>query len=188
MPPNAEDELKAKVIEYAVLIQVEQRSGHDRIRTLQNRMLSEISIDQWPKATTALDAILGKDGIIHVSETNYHFENVGVANTGEMSGTVAGNSQQINVNENAQALLQAFTQFRNAIQNDKSLNEEQRADSLSVAADLEEEAKKPSGSWNLSKIRNGIAALKTLGSGAQTIYNLYQSLHPFLAAHFNLPS
>jgi hypothetical protein len=84
--------------------------------------------------------------------------------------------------------LQAFTQFRNAIQNDKSLNEEQRADSLSVAADLEEEAKKPSGSWNLSKIRNGIAALKTLGSGAQTIYNLYQSLHPFLAAHFNLPS
>jgi hypothetical protein len=150
-------------------------------------MLSEISIEDWPTATTALDAILGKDGIIQVSETNYRIENVGIVNTGEMSGTVTGNSQQNNANENAQALIQAFSEFRNTIKTDSSLTEDERADSLSIADDLEGEAKKPKDSWNLSKIRNGIAALKTLGTGAQVIYKLYQGLHPLIAAHFNLP-
>ena len=51
-----------------------------------------------------------------------------------------------------------------------------------------EEAKKRKGPGNLSKIRNGIPALKTLGMGAHTILNPYQTLNPPIAAHFNLPS
>lgn len=188
MSPTVQDALKAKVIEYGFLIQAEQQSSQSRIRVLQNRLLSEIPMEHWQTATTALDAILGKNGVIHVAETTFNIGSAGIVSTGEISGTAVGHSQLINVNENAQALLQAFAQFKDAVQNDKSLTDDQRTDSLSIASDLEEEAKKPKGTWNLSRIRNGIAALKTLGAGAQTILNLYQSLHPLIAAHFNLPS
>jgi|ERR1039458_555965 hypothetical protein len=188
MSPGAQDALKSKVIEYGFLIQAEQQSSQARIRALQNRMLSEIQVEQWQTATTALDAILGKNGVIHVTETNFNIGSAGIISTGEISGSAVGHSQLINVNENAQAILQAFAQFKDAVKNDTSLTDDQRVDSLSIASDLEEEAKKPNGTWNLSKIRNGIAALKTLGAGAQTILSLYQTLHPLIAAYFNLPS
>ena len=187
MSPDARDALKAKVTEYGVLIQAEHQSSQARIRALQNRMFNEIPVEQWQTAATALDAILGKNGVIHVAETNFHIGSAGIVNTGEISGSVTGHSQLINVNENAQALLAALTQFKNAVQDDGSLTDDQRADGLSIASDLEAEAKKPKDAWNLSKIRNGIAALKTLGAGAQTILSLYQTVHPFIAAYFNLP-
>jgi hypothetical protein len=188
MPPSAQDALKAKVIEYGVLIQAEQQSSQARIRALQNRMLGEIQVEQWQTATTALDAILGKNGVIHVVETTFNIGSAGIVSTGEISGSAVGHSQLINVNQKAQDLLQAFAQFKNAVQIDASLTDEQRTDSLAIASDLEEEAKKPEGAWNLSKIRNGVGALKTLGAAAQTIFNLYQTLHPLIAAFFNLPS
>jgi hypothetical protein len=170
MSPDARDALKAKVTEYGVLIQAEHQSSQARIRALQNRMFNEIPVEQWQTAATALDAILGKNGVIHVAETNFHIGSAGIVNTGEISGSVTGHSQ-----------------LKNAVQDDVSLTDDQRADGLSIASDLEAEAKKPKDAWNLSKIRNGIAALKTLGAGAQTILSLYQTVHPFIAAYFNLP-
>ncbi|WP_420237766.1 hypothetical protein ACOBR2_19575 [Telmatobacter bradus] len=187
MPPLSEIALKNKVLEYAAIIQAEQQAEQCRIRALQNKMLEGIPVEQWPMASTALDAILGKAGVIHMSGNHYHFENVGVANTGEITGNVAGNSQRTDASESAQALLQAFSQFKLAVQNDKALTVEQREDAIAATSELETEVKKPQGTWSMSKIRNGIAALKTLGAGAQTLYGVYQELHPLIAAHFNLP-
>ena len=156
------------------------------IRTCQDEMLDIVPLEQWPLAMGALDAILGKSRIIHMAENN--FLNVGVANTGEMSGIITGNSQHIEVNESAKELLQAFGGFKEAISTSTGLSTEQKEDALSAAADLEEQATKPEGGRAMSKVRNAVAALKTLASGTEAIHTLYDQIHPLLAAHFHLLS
>jgi len=121
-----------------------------------------------------------------MSQSNYKFENVGIANTGDISGTVTGNSQQTNINENARDLFAAFANFKNTIQGDSTLTPEQREDSVSAVNELEAEARKPESSWNMSKVRNGVSALKTLAAGAEGIHSLYETLHPLLISVFHL--
>lgn len=123
-----------------------------------------------------------------MSETHNNFENVGVANTGEMSGTVTGTANQINLNESLQSVLNAFADFKQLVAHDQTLTPVQREDILAASNDLEAEAKKPEGSWIMPKVRNGIALLKTLVSGAQAVHSGYEVLHPLIAAHFHLLS
>ncbi len=165
----------------------EQIDRHnDRIRALQNEMLDQVPLEQWPVAMAALDAILGKNRIIHMAENN-NFSNVGVANTGQMSGTITGSSQHVELNENAKELFAAFEHFKKEITAAPTLTTEQREDALGAVSELEEQANKPAEGRIMSKVRNAVAALKTLSSGTTAIHGLYEQVHPLLLAHFHLP-
>lgn len=159
---------------------------NDQIRALQNTMLDDIPIEQWPVAIAALDALLGKNRIIHMAE-NTTFSNVGVANTGQMSGTVTGTGQHIQVNETAKELIAALKHFKECIASAADLTADEREDALGAVGELEEQASKPQEGRVMSKVRNAVAALKTLSSGTTAIQALYEQVHPFLLAHFHLP-
>lgn len=176
-------ELRALVISFARKIQDQQI---EVIRRSQDEMLEAIPIGQWALALGALDAILGKGNIIHMAENN--FNNVGVANTGEMTGTIAGSSQHVEVNQSAKELFQAFETFKKAVSTNTDLSAEQKEDALSAASELEEQAAKPEEGRAMSKVRNAVIALKTLASGTQAVHALYDQIHPLLAAHFHLLS
>ena len=174
----SEKDLRIRVLKYAGRI----GEKHDHIRALQMEMLSEIPLGQWAEATTALDAVLGQKGIIHVSN---NFNNVGVANTGKIVGEVTGTAQHTE-GLSADELIGALSAFRAGL-DQAEISTEQREDALAAIDDLEAEAKKPKDKWNLSKVRNGVAALVQIGQGVHIVYELYQKVHPFLAAHFGLP-
>ena len=166
-----------------------QNAAHsDQIRILQDKMLDQIPLEQWSIALTALDALLGKNRIIHMSETTNNFENVGVANTGRMNGTITGNSQHIELGESTKQLLTAFEKFKQEIQSSASLSTEQREDALSAATELEVEATKPEEGRAMSKVRNAVAALKAVASGTEAVHKLYEQVHPFIMSHFHLLS
>jgi hypothetical protein len=175
-----DSEIRAIVLGCANAIQEHQ----NQIRELQNQMFHKMPTEQWAFASAALDAILGKNRIIHMSENR--FENVGVANTGDISGNVTGNANQTNINQDAQALLSAFANFKQKVLDDPSLPPTQREDAIGATNDLEAEAKKPRDTWNMSKVRNSVAALGALASGAKAIHSLYETLYPLIAAHFHL--
>jgi hypothetical protein len=179
----AEGELRKIVLRYAAEI----RGQEHRIRALQDEMHSKIPLTQWVQATTALDAILGREKVIHVAEIHNSFENVGVANTGSMAGSIAGHSQEINLNQGGQELIEALLRFKQSIEHDQSLSADQRSDAIAASSELELEVRKPEGACNMSRVRNGVAALKTLASGAGAIHSLYDAVHPLLMAHFHLP-
>ena len=159
---------------------------NDQIRALQSNMLDQIPLEQWALASSALDAILGKNRIIHMAESNT-FSNVGVANTGQMSGTITGTGQLVQVNETAKELLAALENFKKGVTAAADLTSEEREDALGAVTDLEEQAAKPSDGRVMSKVRNAVAALKVLASGTTVIHGLYEQVHPFLLAHFRLP-
>ena len=115
------------------------------------------------------------------------FSNVGVANTGQMSGTITGTGQHIQLNETAKELLTALKQFRDNIAAAADLTSDEREDALGAVTELEEQASKPQEGRVMSKVRNAVAALKTLSSGTAAIHGLYEQVHPFLLAHFHLP-
>jgi len=119
---------------------------------------------------------------------NNNFSNVGVANTGQMTGSITGNSQHIQVNENAKDLFAAFEHFKKEIAASSSLTTEQREDAFGAVSELEDQANKPGESRIMSKVRNAVAALKTLSSGTAAIHGLYEQVHPLLLSHFHLPS
>jgi hypothetical protein len=179
----AELELRALVISCARKIQDQQT---EVIRKSQDEMLAAVPMGQWAVALGALDAILGKGNIIHMAENN--FNNVGVANTGEMTGTITGNSQYIQVNQSATEFLQAFESFKRAVSTTTDLSAEQKEDVLSAASVLEEQAAKPEESRAISKVRNAVTALKALAHGTQALHTLYDQIHPLVAAHFHLLS
>jgi len=149
---------------------------NDRIRALQDSMLDQIPLEQWPLASSALDAILGKNRIIHMAESNT-FSNVGVANTGQMSGTITGTGQHVQVNETTKELLAALDQFKKGLAGASDLTSEEREDALGAVNELEEQAAKPSDGRVMSKVRNAVAALKTLSSGTAVIHGLYEQVH-----------
>ena len=179
----SDPELRALVIGCARRIQDQQTQV---IRQSQDEMLAAVPMDQWALALGALDAILGKGNIIHMAENN--FNNVGVANTGDMTGTITGNSQHIEMNQSAGELFQAFESFKKAINTSTDLSAEQKEDVLSAASDLEEQAAKPEEGRAMSRVRNAVTTLKTLASGTQALHTLYEQVHPFVAAHFHLLS
>ncbi len=115
------------------------------------------------------------------------FSNVGIANTGQMSGTITGTGQHVQVNETAKELLAALKNFRKGVTAAADLTSEEREDALGAVTDLEEQATKPLERRVMSKVRNAVAALKTLSTGTTAIHGLYEQVHPFLLTHFHLP-
>lgn len=115
------------------------------------------------------------------------FSNVGVANTGQMYGTITGTGQHVQVNESAKELLAELENFKKGVTAAPDLTSEQREDALGAVSELEEQAAKPAEGMVMSKVRNAVAALKVLSSGTTAIHGLYEQVHPFLMAHFHLP-
>jgi hypothetical protein len=179
-----ENSLRTKVVEYGEAIK--QHAAQTRM--LQEKMLKEIPLEQWALATAALDAWLERNRGLQMVNNTLKFKDVGIANTGYMSGTNKGINNVTTLNANGQPLLEALNRFKRSIKDDSLLSNDQKDDALTAADALKAEAKKPEKSWNMSKIRNGIAALKMLGSCAHTLIKSYEEIHPLIADHFHLSS
>ena len=122
-----------------------------------------------------------------VSKVTKNYENIGVMNTGTVNGAVNGNSQSNRYNEDTVKLLGAIGRLKADIIEESTLGSEQRENAISAADDLEAEAQKPKGTWNLGKVRNAVSAMQLMTKGSTAVHQLYTQLHPLISAHFHLP-